>query len=135
MVFKEIITVYSGNLTKLINVHCGQNVGLQTDKPNGICSYQGRDSSRGSIIVRVLKYWQHIAFSDKEEVVNKCLQFQINTGNDGNWANRVNGKLRRNRRTWGVGNSKESEQGVMTLKDRICLQKSWRRPPQRIMWI
>jgi hypothetical protein len=46
-------------------------------------------------MIRVLKYWQHIALSDKEDVVNKCLQFQINTSNAGDWANRVKDELRR----------------------------------------
>jgi hypothetical protein len=37
----------------------------------------------------------HTALSDKEDVVNKCLQFQINTGNADNWANRVKDELKK----------------------------------------
>jgi hypothetical protein len=37
--------------------------------------------------------------------------------------------IREEQENLGIGNSKESEQGVATLKDKIFLQKSWRRPP------
>jgi hypothetical protein len=40
-------------------------------------------------MVRVIKQRQCTALLDKEDVVNKGLQFQINTGNGSRSANRV----------------------------------------------
>jgi hypothetical protein len=39
MLFKEIITVYSENHTKPINIHSRQNAELLNVKIGGICSY------------------------------------------------------------------------------------------------
>jgi hypothetical protein len=71
---------------------CKKILGIPRFAANGVAEVElGRDSRRGKVLCRAVKYWQRTLQMDKEEPVRVCCEWQVNSLDS--WARKLSEQL------------------------------------------